>query len=52
MAMCYKCPNCGAMLDPGEKCECMNEPDKEISHKEEKAKPTVRWAVEVFNISH
>ena len=32
MAYYWTCPNCGANLDPGEKCDCNNETTKEDNH--------------------
>lgn len=26
----YECPDCGASLDPGEKCDCQSEAKKEL----------------------
>ncbi len=31
MSLYYQCPDCGANLDPGEKCDCKETPSKEYS---------------------
>ena len=40
----YKCDNCGATLDPGERCDCdtekQNMPDKAEKKEEETCKKT------------
>ena len=28
----WTCPDCGANLDPGEKCDCKNETKEETTH--------------------
>ena len=35
MAFYKKCPNCGANLDPGEKCDCENSNDFESTKSNE-----------------
>lgn len=30
----YRCENCGAFLDPGERCDCKDEKEKEKKRRE------------------
>lgn len=48
MAMYRECPYCGCNLDPGEKCECMEEMErkKALEEKVRKRKLAVNMLVE------
>lgn len=37
MSYPYQCPDCGAYLDPGERCDCRDHPDTDMPDKTKKA---------------
>ena len=45
MAYFRTCEYCGCSLDPGERCDCMNEPQSETLHviQDRHIRPTIRY---------
>ena len=60
MAQYVTCPNCGANLDPGERCDCADKikaPPRRMATPFERTRAAVyatgnRWAIENFNATH
>ncbi len=53
----YKCPHCGANLDPGERCDCNKNAPVKVASPQERTKKAVyasgnKWAIENFNATH
>ena len=45
MSYRYKCPYCGANLDPGERCDCRNEQEENDAENKEAAMPASTAAI-------
>lgn len=41
MSYSYKCPDCGSYLDPGERCDCRDDPEKRGDTHEQGNDPAV-----------
>lgn len=58
MAMYNTCPNCGANLDPSEKCDCQKEkvPSKRMTPYDKAYSRVLatsnKWAIENFKATH